>query len=259
MSDALREAAERRQQALRDSDSPQQRGQTIPCGAGRQQAFPVEVRGQMVEREGKQFYQVEGYASVYERGYEMWDWAGPYTEIVTRGAAEATLTAKPDVVFLVNHRGLSMARTTAGTLELWSDDTGLGNRAWLNPGRQDVRDLMHAIDDKAITEQSFAFMIDDGQWNADYTEFRINTFDLNRGDTGPVNYGANPHTSIAARSWEILAALDKLPTGAARAALERLNRRDDLAAVEAVVADPANGMRVSQVDAWLAVVAAGRK
>lgn len=209
----------------------------LPNGAARRVSTrdlgePSHLRAKTVNRDGKQFYQLEGYFTTYERGYEMWDWAGPYTEIVSKGAAEATVAASPDVVFLVNHAGLAMARTVSGTLELWSDDTGGGNRVFLNPTRQDVKDLVAAIEDGTITEQSFGFMIKSGQWSPDYMEYRINEFDMDRGDTSAVNYGANPYTSVAARAREILDSLEHLPAGAARAALDRLQQRTDLTSGE---------------------------
>jgi phage head maturation protease len=122
-----------------------------------------------------------------------------------------------------------MARTTNGTLELSVDASGLHSTAYLNPKRTDVRDLLVAIDDKTVTEMSFAFMLDDGEFNEDFSQFRITKVDLNRGDVSAVNYGANPYTSIAARSREIMAELEHLPAGAARAALARLQHREDLA------------------------------
>lgn len=208
-------------------------GIMLPNGAARRvstkdQSASSQLRAKKVEKDGKQFIVLEGYYTVYERGYEMWDWAGPYTEIVSAGAGEKTTATQPDVVYLINHAGLALARSTAGTLDLWSDETGGGNRAWLNPTRQDVKDLSAAVEDGTITEQSFAFMITLGQWSPDYAEFRINEYDIDRGDTSAVNYGANPYTSVAARSREILDALDHLPAGAARAALDRLNHRPDL-------------------------------
>jgi phage head maturation protease len=163
----------------------------------------------------------------------MWDWAGPYTEIVSESAADVTLKADPEVVWRLNHSGTPMARTTNGRLELWADATGLGDRAWLNPKRADVEQLVTAIRDGDVTEQSFMFVIVSGQWSPDYTEYRINEFDLDRGDVGPVTYGANPFTSVAARSGQILAALPQLPVLAAREALSVLQHRSDLAAAPA--------------------------
>jgi phage head maturation protease len=45
-----------------------------------------------------------------------------------------------------------------------------------------------------VDEMSFAFRIESGQWSPDYTEYRINRFDIHRGDVAIVGYGANPYT-----------------------------------------------------------------
>jgi hypothetical protein len=79
-----------------------------------------------------------------------------------------------------------------------------------------------------VREQSFMFRITSGQWSPDYTEYRINSFDLERGDVGPVTYGANPHTSVAARSGEFLDLIPNLPALVAREAYSRLAQRSDL-------------------------------
>ena len=90
-----------------------------------------------------------------------------------------------------------------------------------------MRDLTAAIADGAVTEMSFAFRITDGQWSPDYTEYRINAVDLDRGDVSAVTYGANPHTSIEARAASLLAALDHMSEEQARG-LCRGSRRDSL-------------------------------
>ncbi|MER5622496.1 HK97 family phage prohead protease [Streptosporangium sp. NPDC002544] len=192
--------------------------------------FASALRAKKVERDGQQWFEVEGYASVFERGYEMWDMFGPYTEVVSVGAADTTLAAAPEVVFRFNHTGTPMAGTKNGRLELWADETGLGQRAWLNPKRSDVALLVQAIEDNDVREQSFMFRITSGRWSPDYTEYRIDAFDLERGDVGPVTFGANPHTSISARSGEFLASIPELPLLAAREAYERLGQRLDVSA-----------------------------
>ena len=192
--------------------------------------FGSEIRAQKIEKDGQDWYQVEGYASVFETPYDMWDEFGPYTEVVSKGAADKTLSASPFVIFRWNHGGTAMANTRNGRLELSADDTGLHMRALLNPARDDVKLLMQAMSDDDVSEQSFMFMIDRGVWSPDYTEYRIEQFDLDRGDVGPVQYGANPYTSIAARSGEILASLRGLPPLAKREALQILNERGDVAA-----------------------------
>jgi HK97 family phage prohead protease len=190
--------------------------------------FASQMRASKVNRDGIDWYLLEGYASAFERSYEMWDMFGPYDEIVSAGAADATLAASPEVVYRFNHAGTPMAGTRNGRLELWADDSGLGDRAYLNPKRDDVKLLVQAIEDDDVREQSFMFTITSGQWSPDYTEYRINSFDLDRGDVGPVTYGANPHTTVAARSGEFLRSIPNLSPLVAREAYTLLSQRADV-------------------------------
>jgi HK97 family phage prohead protease len=240
--------AERRQAAAARTDAAgdrsgrvARRAAPVGVGASRMAGFPARMRAELVEHNGQRRYHLEGHASVVEQPYEMWDSFGPYMEIIERGAFDRTLAAGPDVAFLVNHRGLTMARTVEregreSTLRLEMDDVGLKVDAWLNPKRQDVTDLVTAVEDKDVTEMSFAFMLADGagRWNEDFSEFRISEADIDRGDVSAVNYGANPYTDVSARSREVLADLDHLPAGAARAAVARLQARADVAGTKIV-------------------------
>lgn len=205
----------------------------LPLGEAKREdvKFHTEFRAELVEKDGQDFYLVEGYASMTETHYDMWDMFGPYEEVISASAFDKTLAADPMVVFRFNHGGTAMATTRNGRLELESDALGLRDRAWINPKRGDVKDLITAIEDKDVAEQSFMFQITDGEWNEEYTEFRINEVDLNRGDVGPVTYGANPHTLIASRAGEFLSAIPDMPVLAAREAMSRLSQRTDIAAV----------------------------
>jgi phage head maturation protease len=200
---------------------------TPPAGRARSLPFPSKLRATLETRRGQEVYHLAGQASVFNVRYEMWDEFGPYWEKVNQHAGDVTLAADPDVAFLINHRGVTMARTTNGSLEL-AASTGLDFDAWLNPKRQDVSDLVIAVEDENITETSFAFMLDDGFWNADFTEFEIMQFDINRGDVSAVNYGANPYTSITARQREVLGELERMSPSLGRAAISRLMQRHDL-------------------------------
>jgi phage head maturation protease len=62
-----------------------------------------------------------GYASTTETPYEVAD----YVEVIKRNAFKRTLNENPDTVLLVNHEGLPLARTSAGTMSLLEDDQGL--------------------------------------------------------------------------------------------------------------------------------------
>jgi HK97 family phage prohead protease len=272
--------AERRDSARRRSEAARERSgarlvakRQAPSGlsTARMAAFPAKLRATLVEHNGQQRYHLVGHASVVDRPYEMWDKFGPYMEIVDRGAFTRTLGDGPDVAFLVNHRGVTMARTTNGSLRLSMDDVGLAVEAWLNPKRQDVSDLVVAIEDRDITEMSFAFLLEDGVWSDDFETFRIMDLELHRGDVSAVNYGANPYTDVAARSGQILADLDHLPAGAAKAAVARLQAREDVLssvqirreqleqsppdltnlAVAAAAEEPPKGRSVAHIEALL--------
>jgi Escherichia/Staphylococcus phage prohead protease len=192
-----------------------QRG--IPSGAARVRSWPGEIRSKAVSRDGGKFLEVEGYASTFGQPYEMWDMFGPYEEEVDHVAFDKSLSAGPDVAFLVNHKGLTMARTVPGpngrdpSLEVYADDVGLGVHAFLNLARQDVRDFQSALDDGLVTEMSFAFMLNEGWWSEDFERFRITEADIDRGDVSGVNYGANPFTTITARAADVLADLARMP------------------------------------------------
>jgi HK97 family phage prohead protease len=197
------------------------------------------MRASLIERNGKQFAQLEGTPSVVEVWYEMWDMFGPYEEKIARGAFDNTLSQSPDVSFLLNHKGMTMARTKSSrSLELWVGESGnLETRAFVNPKRQDVADLVTAIEDEDIDQMSFAFRIVAWAWNDDFDQFVITEVDLDRGDVSAVNYGANPNTSISAR--DALAAIDTLEGPALEAARTRIDARLALRAEEAVVVTPA--------------------
>jgi HK97 family phage prohead protease len=246
-------AAQRRSAALRGASRPAPA--QAPAGAARALPFAAQMQAERVERNGQSLYRLVGVASVTDTPYEMWDEFGPYDEVIERGAFADTLAADPDVAFLVNHRGVTMARRKPGvpdaeqTLLLRMGPDGLRSEAYVNPKRTDVSDLVVAVQDGNITEMSFAFMLQHGAWNADFTQFRVQKLDLHRGDVSAVNYGANPYTSIAARSREIMRDLDHLPAGAARAALDKLQHR--VAPVMAPAPGP-TGRSLTAVDAWLA-------
>lgn len=165
---------------------------------------------------------IEGYASATEQPYEMYDWLGPYTEVVRQGAFGKTLGETPQVQLLLNHGGLSMAYTKAGSLRLSEDSTGLHMEADVNTGRADVGDMVAAIEDGAVDEMSFAFRVTRQLWSPDFDQRDILEVDIHRGDVSVVNFGANPATSVDAMRARDIDAMDE---AGARALLERLQAR----------------------------------
>jgi HK97 family phage prohead protease len=185
---------------------------------GRVVSFPADYRYAIVEQNGKEYFEVTGYATVFNKKYTMYDMFGAFTEDVDPNALDKSLAAGPDVAFLTNHRGVTMARTTNETLDLGADKKGMKMRGLLNTDRADVQLLMSAIKDELVTEMSFAFMLNDGEWDENYEHFTIKEADINRGDVSAVNYGANPYTSIEARSYQFMHELKDMPASVQRAA-----------------------------------------
>ena len=79
-------AAERAQHIAQRADRPSQRRCAEHTGA--RATVRATLSGVQVRESGDDATTLEfvGHASVYERGYEMWDMFGPYTEIVAEGA-----------------------------------------------------------------------------------------------------------------------------------------------------------------------------
>ncbi|MGI5232868.1 HK97 family phage prohead protease [Actinoallomurus sp. CA-142502] len=182
-------------------------------------SYPVQLQVRAAKAGGATT--IEGYASVVEEVFEMWDMFGPYGEVVRSGAFTKTLAENPQVQLLLNHGGLAMAYTKAGTLRLAEDSTGLHMSADVNPARGDVSDMLTALSDGDVDEMSFAFRVTRQQWSPDYDQRDILEVDLHRGDVSVVNFGANPATSVTLRAQD----LDRLGEADARALVERLQRR----------------------------------
>lgn len=241
-------AAEARAAGVRTlADRPSARRSAADTDAPALVRMPLSQVAFRAASDGGNTLTFEGIASSYERGYDMWDWYGPYTEVVAAGAGTATLSRSPDVAFLLNHKGMTLARTKSGTLELSEVDEGLRAVASLDTRISAVRDIQVAIERGDLDEMSFAFRITRGKWSPDYTEYRIEEYDIDRGDVSVVNFGANPHTSGAFRSAQVLAGLAELDdVDLERAAAAIAARRSQT---------PAGGMSSAELDAIVRDVA----
>ena len=139
----------------------------------------------------------EGYASVTEVAY---DFGAGYIETVKRNAFKRTLGETPDVVLLVEHAGLPLARTKSGTLQLVEDRIGLKATAQLDAHDPEVQSIKRKYERGDLNgEMSFAFRVSDQSWNADYSERTIKSVVLHRGDVSIVSRGANPQTVSSVR------------------------------------------------------------
>lgn len=179
------------------------------------------------DEDGTDALVVEGHASVFGDEYEVY--GGPpygWIERVAKGAFTKTLSEDPDVVFLLNHEGMPLARSKSGTLDIEADKVGLAVRAELDPVNPVVVGLRSALDRGDIDEMSFAFRTvketlthHPDLENEDWDLRIIDEANINRGDVSAVTFGASPTTDI-----DIVRSLDQLSLeelAEARAAIDR--------------------------------------
>ena len=142
-------------------------------------------------------YRVEGYASTFEP-YVLFSEDGiDYSERIEPTAFdEADLT---DVVFRIDHTGPVYARTSAGSVQLFVDEHGLGNVTDLSR-TQKARDLYEEIKAGNYPKMSFAFTVESDHYDrASHT--RVIDRIAKVYDISPVSFPANPGTELSARDW----------------------------------------------------------
>lgn len=122
-------------------------------------AEPVEIRA---EGNG---VKVVGYAAVFNQETDI---GGYFHEKVLPGAfAEAI--KRDEVVFLINHDGLPLARTKSGTLKLSEDDHGLRIESELDPDDPDAKSVIGKMKRGDLDKMSIAFFMRDGKQSWDQT------------------------------------------------------------------------------------------
>jgi HK97 family phage prohead protease len=146
----------------------------------------------------------DGWASVTDRAYEMWDMFGPYEETVHVGSFAGTLAREDlDVPLVLRHDSLSrIARTHNAASPLSLTEVTSGGTTGLqvlapNLPRDDVdvRYIAPKLAAGLVDEMSFMFRIVSGRWSDDWMEYHIHAVDIHRGDVSIVGFGANPHTA----------------------------------------------------------------
>jgi len=143
---------------------------------------------------------IEGHAAVF--GVKSHDLG--FREIIQPGAfADAVMS--DDVRFLLNHRGLPIARTKSGTLRLTEDVKGLAFRAELDPKDPDVQRLVPKVRRGDLSEMSFAFGVrdrdKDEKWYRENGELVRSLLKVQLFDVSAVSFPAYPSTDLNARSY----------------------------------------------------------
>lgn len=153
----------------------------------------VELRS---EEEG---VRVSGYAAVYGEKTRV---RKEFEERIEPGAFDEALAEDDDVLFLVNHRGLPLARTSSGTLILRADDKGLQMEATLDSEDPDVRSIVPKVRRGDLSKMSFAFVPKRQEWDFSQEVPLRSIKEVRLRDVSLVTRPAYEGTSIALRSME---------------------------------------------------------
>jgi HK97 family phage prohead protease len=121
-----------------------------------------EVRGgiQAEIRATEKGISVSGYAAVFNQPADI---GGSFREVIAPGAFTEAI-GRDDVVFLINHEDLPLARTRSGTLTLTEDEHGLKMETVLDASDPDVQSIVPKMKRGDLDKMSFAFISDIEEW-----------------------------------------------------------------------------------------------
>jgi hypothetical protein len=130
----------------------------------RNDALTREVRGGIpaeIRADENGGIRVSGYAAVFNQKADI---CGCFEEVIEPGAFRSAL-GRDDVVFVINHDGLPLARTRSGTLILREDDKGLFMETMLDPEDPDVKSIIPKMKRGDLDKMSFAFTATRQEWD----------------------------------------------------------------------------------------------
>lgn len=158
----------------------------------------MELRIQKTEEEEN--YIVEGYASTFDT-YKLATIDGnDYFERIEPTAFDKADLS--DVVFRIDHEGRVYARTSAGSLEVWTDEHGLANRTDLSRTEK-AREIYADIAAGNYPQMSFAFHVADEDYDKKTRTRIIKEIDKVY-DVSPVSFPANPYTELGVATRDFL-------------------------------------------------------
>lgn len=147
-------------------------------------------------REDDQNLYIEGYFAVFNSKYELWEDA---FETIEPGAFDGE--TEKDIRALANHdTAIVLGRTTAGTLELKTDEHGLWGSILINRNDQDAVNLYERVKRGDVSQCSFGFDIE--EQDVEYQEGRPTVWRIKKVrlyEVSVVTFPAYEETSVSAR------------------------------------------------------------
>lgn len=154
-------------------------------------SMELRIAPQVVGEEPTFF--VEGYASTFQPYVLMTVDGVDYSERIEPTAFDGADLS--DVVFRVDHTGRVYARTSAGTVKVWTDEHGLAQRTDLSKTAK-ARELYADIAAGNYPQMSFAFSVAEDHYDK-ATHTRIIDRIAKVFDVSPVVFPANPTTELS--------------------------------------------------------------
>ena len=154
----------------------------------------MELRMVPTEEGVEPSFFVEGYASTFDPYVLLTKDGIDYKERIEPTAFDDADMS--DVVFRVDHTGPVYARSSAGTVNLWTDDHGLGQRTDLGKTHR-ARELYADIAAGNYPQMSFAFTVAKDHYDK-ATHTRVIDRIAKVFDVSPVAFPANPYTELSA-------------------------------------------------------------
>ncbi len=162
-----------------------------------EQRTMLPIRGEFKTREEDNDLLIEGYFSVFNSPYLLWDGC---TEYIAPGAFADTLGE--DIRALTNHdTTLVLGRNRAGTLTLREDDHGLWGSIRINRDDQDAMNTYRRVQRRDVDQCSFGFVILDEErrvldnGNVEYIIKKVRLLEVS-----VVTFPAYEETSVSARA-----------------------------------------------------------
>jgi len=116
--------------------------------------LPIELRAKKGET------RVSGHAAVFDEWADIGGW---FEERVVPGAFDNVL--EDDCVFLIEHKGLPLARTRSGTLSLSVDARGLFAETSLIDADPDVARILPKMSRGDLDKMSYSFRVGREEWD----------------------------------------------------------------------------------------------
>lgn len=156
----------------------------------------VPVRGGFTARDAGEDMYIEGYFSVFDSPYQLWEGC---EEVIAPGAFSDTLGG--DIRALTNHdTRLVLGRTNSGTLTLREDGKGLWGVVKINREDQDAVNLYRRVQRGDVDQCSIGFFIE-GE-TRDVLEDGTVRYTINKIrllEVSVVTFPAYEETSVSAR------------------------------------------------------------